>query len=150
MVPPAFRRPEWTLSKWPLVSGLCSVCGVGNQYSCADGNQPGLDVLLLLRRDVYVLLCSLANIRVGDAALWHVSPWRAASLSLSPANDDLPRLCLVEGIQEFFLAEKPQPTLFVKLKDFFWWFVLLASLSRQFAGNLVIFFLSKKRTLRVR
>lgn len=52
---------------------LCSVCGVGNQYSSADGYQPRLDVLLLLRRDVYVLLCPLANLRVGNAALRHVS-----------------------------------------------------------------------------
>lgn len=52
---------------------LCSVCGVGNQYSSADGHQSRLDVLLLLRRDVYVLLCPLANLRVRNAALRHVS-----------------------------------------------------------------------------
>lgn len=56
----------------------CSVCGVGNQYSSPDGNQSGLDVLLLLRRDVYVLLCPLANIRVRNAALWHVSRLQTA------------------------------------------------------------------------
>lgn len=52
---------------------LRSVRGVGNQYSSANGNQPRLDVLLLLRRNVYVLLRSLADLRVGDAALRHVS-----------------------------------------------------------------------------
>lgn len=52
---------------------LGSICGVGNQYSSTDGYQPRLDVLLLLRRDVYVLLRPLANIRVGNAALRHVS-----------------------------------------------------------------------------
>lgn len=52
---------------------LCSVCGVGNLYSSADGDQSRLDVLLLLCWDVHVLLRPLADLRVGNAALWHVS-----------------------------------------------------------------------------
>lgn len=61
-----------------LLTCLCvfflrSVRGVGNQYSSANGNQPRLDVLLLLCWNVYVLLRSLADLRVGDAALRHVS-----------------------------------------------------------------------------
>lgn len=52
---------------------LCSVRGVGNQHRGADGHKPRLDVLLLLRRDVHVLLRPLADIRVGNAALRHVS-----------------------------------------------------------------------------
>lgn len=52
---------------------LCSVCGVGNQYSSADGYQSRLDVLLLFCWDVHVLLRPLADLRVGNAALWHVS-----------------------------------------------------------------------------
>lgn len=53
---------------------VCSVCGVGNQYSGADGYQSGLDVLLLFCWHVYVLLRPLADICVWNAALWHVSP----------------------------------------------------------------------------
>lgn len=71
--PPLSSSTKSELSKCLLVSGLRSVRGAGNQYSRANGNQPGLDVLLLLRRDVYVLLRSLANLRVRDTALRHVS-----------------------------------------------------------------------------
>lgn len=53
---------------------VCSVRGAGNQYSSADGNQPRLDVLLLFCRDVHVLLRPLADLRVRNAALRHVSP----------------------------------------------------------------------------
>lgn len=66
-----FRKSE--AQRTICVFFLCSVCGVGNQYSSAAGHQPRLDVLLLLRRDVYVLLCTLANICVRNAALWDVS-----------------------------------------------------------------------------
>lgn len=52
---------------------LCSVCGVGNLYSSADGDQSRLDVLLLFCWDVHVLLRPLADLRVGNVALWHVS-----------------------------------------------------------------------------
>ncbi len=69
---PCSGESEAPFNTCPCVC-LCSVCGVGNQYSSADGYQPGLDVLLLLRRDVHVLLCPLANIRVRNAALRHVS-----------------------------------------------------------------------------
>lgn len=72
--PPLSSSTKSKLSKCLLVSCLRSVRGAGNQYSRANGNQPGLDVLLLLRRDVYVLLRSLANLRVRDTALRHVSP----------------------------------------------------------------------------
>lgn len=58
----------------PVCLCVCSVCGVGNHYSGADGYQSRLDVLLLFCWHVYVLLCPLADICVGNAALWHVSP----------------------------------------------------------------------------
>lgn len=57
----------------PVCICVCSVCGVGNQYSSADGYQSRLDVLLLFCWDVHVLLCPLADLCVRNAALWHVS-----------------------------------------------------------------------------
>lgn len=67
------RKPVTMLTVSVPVFHPCSVCCTGNQYSSAAGHQPRLDVLLLLRWDVYVLLCPLANIRVRNATLWHVS-----------------------------------------------------------------------------
>lgn len=71
--PPQHLLSQVEALKVPYVSHLHSVRGAGNQYSRANGNQPRLDVLLLLRWDVYVLLRSLANLRVRDTALRHVS-----------------------------------------------------------------------------
>lgn len=88
--PPVSFCPVWVclsenveaqLTIWVLL--VCSVCGAGNQYSSADGHQPGLDVLLLLRRHVYVLLCPLANVCVRNAALWDVSHWNLFCLILA-------------------------------------------------------------------
>lgn len=65
---------SFVLWRPPVCICVCSVCGVGDQYSGADGYQSRLDVLLLFCWHVHVLLCPLADVCVGNAALWHVSP----------------------------------------------------------------------------